>query len=206
MSRFIRRKAEVANPEATMVHDHGIAAPRKRFEPEESNVFLVGLRGSGKTTVGRLLAERLGVPFLDTDEAVFRLAGQDIAHIVARQGWDAFRAMESQVLRDVCGRKGQVVATGGGIVLDPANRELLLKSGVVFYLLVDVQTLARRLAESPMAAQRPPLSGLAPEQEIGRCMEERGPLYMSLADHVLLAQAEPGAMVADALEKLGFPG
>lgn len=202
MTRFIRKVVEVRNPGETMVHAQATSRQRAPFDPLGSNIFLVGLRGSGKTTLGKLLADRLVVEFVDTDEAIIRQAGQDIAGIVADKGWDAFRTLETQALRDICAQKGQVVATGGGIVLDPGNQELLQKSGVVFYLIVKIPTLVQRLGKNPLTGQRPPLSSLSLPQELGQCLLERGSLYMRIADHVLLAETEPAALVEDVLEKL----
>lgn len=204
MSRFIRNKVEVRNPDATMVLSHGVPRTQARFDAREANIFLVGLRGSGKTTLGRMLAERLEVAFVDTDDMVVQRAGTSIADIVADQGWGRFREMEAGVLRDVCAGKGQIVATGGGIVLDPQNRDLLGQSGVVIYLMADIATLAARLAGNPLADQRPPLlSGVAPPQELAQCLRERGPLYMCLANHVLRTEKAPAVLVEEVLEKLG---
>jgi len=207
MSRLIRNKVEVRNPDATMVLSHGAPRKQARFDPREANIFLVGLRGSGKTTLGRLLAERLlaerlEVAFVDTDDMIVQRAGTSIAEIVADQGWDAFRSMEKEALRDVCSRRGQVVATGGGMVIDPDNRALLGISGVVFYLMADITTLAQRLARNPMADQRPALSDLAPTQELAQCLRQRGPLYICVANHVLRAEKAPAILVEEAIEKL----
>lgn len=202
MNRFIRHKVEIRNPDATMVCEHHTGHVRPSFDPAVNNVFLVGLRGSGKTTLGRMLAKRLGAAFVDTDQVVVRKAGISIAEIVATRGWAAFRSMESEALRDVSAQHGQVVATGGGIVLDPANRDLLEKSGVVIYLMADITTLAVRLAENPLAQQRPALSGLKLHQELSRCLLERGPLYMCLADHVLRVENEPEMLVRKLMEKI----
>jgi shikimate kinase len=174
-----------------------------QFDPQEANIFLVGLRGSGKTTLGRLVAERLALLFVDTDDVIVQQAGESIAKIVSKQGWDVFRSMEKEVLRDVCSRRGQVVATGGGVVLDSGNRELLETSGVVFYLMADIATLTQRLAQDPKTDQRPALSGLAMAQELVQCLFEREPLYMRIANHVLRAEKAPAFLVEEVLEKLG---
>lgn len=206
MSMFVQRRVEVAHPEATMVHVHGASKQSQRFDAGEANIFLVGLRGSGKTTLGRVLAARLGMPFVDTDEEIVRRAGKDISNIVADSGWEAFRSMEANVLQEVCTGAGQVVATGGGIVLDPQNRLLLDRSGVVFYLMADLSVLMQRLAKDPLAGQRPALTSLSPDRELVRCLQERGPLYMTVANHVLFAERTPGELVEAVLEKLGLAG
>ncbi|HDQ41355.1 MAG TPA: shikimate kinase AroL [Desulfonatronum sp.] len=203
MSKFIRNKVKIANPDARMVRAHGVPRDGARFDPRKANIFLVGLRGSGKTTLGRLLAERLDVMFVDTDEMVVRQAGKDIASIVASQGWAGFRSSEKDTLREICTRKGQVVATGGGIVLEPSNRALL-ESGLVFYLMAEIPTLEERLAKNPLPAQRPALSEASLVQELRHCLYERGPLYMCTANHVLHAEKKPAVLVEEILEKLGW--
>jgi shikimate kinase len=204
MSRFIRNKVIVANPDASMVRAQAGAVKRDRFNPREANIFLVGLRGSGKTSLGRLLAERTGAVFVDTDEMVAGLAGQDIAGIVADRGWEAFRALETEVLRDVCSRKGQVIATGGGIVLDPLNRSLMEHSGTVIFLMAELSTLGQRLAGNPQDPQRPPLSALPLAEELLRCKRERDPIYMCLADHILRVERDLAVLVEEVLEKVGY--
>lgn len=202
MTRFIRSKTMVRNPDATMVHEHVATPARIPFDPAASNIFLVGLRGSGKTTLGRMLAERLGAVFTDTDALVAGRAGKSIAAIVADRGWEAFRILEKEVLREACSRRGQVVATGGGIVLDPANRDLLEQSGMVIYLMADIATLAFRLAENPLAEQRPALSHRDAKVELAQSMQERAPLYMCLADHVLRVDNDPESLVRELLQKI----
>lgn len=202
MSRFIQNTVQVGNPDARIAH-----APetRKRdvFNPQATNIFLVGLRAGGKSTLGKLLAERLAMRFVDTDALVVDKAGQSIADIVAADGWDAFRGLESEVLREVCARQGQVVATGGGIILATENQELIRQSGTTFFLMAEISTLLQRLKAVPDLDNRPPLSGLTPEQELVQSNIQRGPIYMTLADHILRAEDSLDAVLQDALEKLG---
>lgn len=202
MNRFIQNTVQVGDPDARMVH-----APetRKRdvFDPQATNLFLVGLRASGKSTLGKLLAERLEMRFMDTDALVVDKAGRNIADIVAADGWDAFRSLESEILREVCARRGQVVATGGGIVLAPENQELIQRSGTTFFLMAETSTLLGRLNAAPGTEQRPPLSGLAPEQELIQSNIQRGPIYMNLADHILRTEDSLENTLRDALDKLG---
>lgn len=203
MNRFIQNTVSVANPDTTMVHQRSTPDKAKAFDPLQMNIFLVGLRASGKTTLGRRLAKRLGMRFVDTDEQVASQAGRDIAGIVATDGWEAFRRLESEILKRVCAERGQVVATGGGIVLAPENQRLIRESGTTFYLMAEIATLLRRLNADPATAQRPPLSGLPLDQELIQTNMQRGPLYMSLADHILRTEDTLKNIGRDALDKLG---
>ena len=200
MSRFIQNTVLVGDPGARMVHAPGT---RNVFDAQSTNIFLVGLRASGKSTLGKLLAERLEMPFMDTDALVVDKAGRSIADIVAADGWDAFRGLESEVLREVCAGRGQVVATGGGIVLAPENQKLIQQSGTTFFLMAEISTLLGRLNKAPNRTHRPPLSDLTPEQELIQSNIQRGPIYMNLADHILRSEDSLENTLQDALDKLG---
>lgn len=204
MTRFIQKKIQVADAGATMVHHHEAPSRPDVFNPATENIFLVGLRGSGKTTLGKLLAQRLDLPFVDTDETVVQAAGRSIARIVDDLGWDGFRNLETQALQKVCAEKGQVVATGGGIVLAPENQQLLRQSGTTLYLMAEIPTLLRRLATSPEPEQRPALSDLPLEREIAQSSARRGPLYLCVASHILHTEAPLEKLLEEALDKLGL--
>ncbi len=111
-------------------------------------IFLVGPRACGKTTIGRLLAQRLALPFIDTDHYLLEQAGRTVAEIVEAEGWPGFRKRESDALRAVTAihPQGAVIATGGGMVLDEQNRIFMREQGHVFYLSVPVEALAARLS------------------------------------------------------------
>jgi len=159
-----------------------------------SPLFLIGPRGSGKTTVGRRLAKRLHVDFLDTDARIVETAGVDVASIVAAKGWEGFRDLESVALDEACllalEANGLVIATGGGMVLREANRERMRDAGLVIYLKGDVATLAGRLRRSPLSGQRPALTDKSLEDEIAQVLAEREPLYQACAHAVLDAALE----------------
>jgi shikimate kinase len=148
------------------------------------NVFLIGPRACGKTSVGRALADRLGREFVDTDHALVEALGIEIADYVARNGWDAFRDREAEILKQVAGRNGLVVGCGGGIVLRPENCEIL-KTGVTLYLQVGVDTLAARLARDPNEAQRPSLTGQSVTDEVLAILKARASLYEGCADAIV---------------------
>ena len=121
-------------------------------------VFLVGMMGSGKTTVGKALAKRLGLDFADADEQVVSRSGVPIPTIFEIEGEAGFRRREHLVLQDLARRERTVVATGGGAVLDPDNRQLMHNAGTVVYLHVGVEHLHRRTARDtsrPLLANAP---------------------------------------------------
>ncbi len=172
-----------------------------------AHVFLVGLRASGKSSLGEALARRLGRPFVDTDRLVAEGAGKSIEAIVAEGGWEAFRRLETEALREVCARDGaQVVATGGGIVLAGENRALLRGGGPVFYLQATTLLLVDRLTRDMDPASRPPLTELPLTEEMSALREERDPLYMEVANFILHAERPLAELVAEAADKLALVG
>lgn len=146
------------------------------------HLILIGYRGTGKTTVGRLLAERLGVPFVDADAYLEAKYGQSIKEIFETEQEAGFRDKESIVLRELSERPASVIATGGGVILRDDNRQLLKESGFVVWLRADVPTVAERIQADPTTAARRPnltVGGLA---EIEQLLRVREPLYRGCAD------------------------
>ena len=138
------------------------------------HVILVGLPGSGKTTVGRLVAAALGAEFVDLDEAIERRTGKSVPRIFAEDGETAFRALEADVGSAVLRARPAVVAPGGGFAASERTRELARSSGLVVYLETDPQEAVRRLGG---AAGRPLLEGGDPERRMASLLAERGALY-----------------------------
>ncbi|MBI3844107.1 MAG: AAA family ATPase [Planctomycetes bacterium] len=152
------------------------------------NVVLVGLRGSGKSTVGRIVAESRGVAFVDLDDEIANDAGMTIAQIFAREGEPAFRDREYHALERVLAHDGQVIAAGGGVVLDERNRRLLVDRATCVYLEAAADVLHRRLAPTfESDPQRPSLTGLPLQGEIEKLERDRGGLYRSVAQFVVTA-------------------
>jgi shikimate kinase len=143
------------------------------------NVYLIGPMGSGKTAVGRRLATLLGRPFIDSDAEIERRTGVDIRFIFEKEGEARFRLRERDVIGDLTALDGVVVATGGGVVLDPANRERLTETGVVVYLETTLDTLVRR---TNATRTRPLLLNEDPRTVLERLMVVRRPLYEEAAD------------------------
>lgn len=171
---------------------------------EMCRVFLIGGRASGKSTVGRALAARLGWDFTDTDAMVTLRAECDIATLVAERGWDAFRDMESEALRDAASQVHVVVATGGGMVLRTENRALLREAGVTVLLSLPVEVVVSRLAHNPEHGQRPSLTGKSVADEVAEVMRERAPLYAEAAHHVVQGDAPVQCIVDDIAALLAF--
>lgn len=147
-----------------------------------NNVFLVGPMGAGKSTIGRLLAAELKVPFYDSDRAIEERTGADIPWIFDVEGEAGFRDRESAVLAELAEEPGAVIATGGGIVLRPANGEVMKQAGRVCYLTAAVEHLVERTAKDK---KRPLLQVDNPRQKIVDLLNERDPLYRELADWVV---------------------
>lgn len=162
-------------------------------------IFLVGPRACGKTTVGRALARRLGLPFADTDHYLHSKTGSTVAQIVAAEGWPGFRRRESEALRQLAQQHqsaGAVIATGGGMVLDAQNRAFMREQGRVLYLSASAEALVARLTGNPLASQRPSLTGTSIADEVAQVLQERLPLYEQTAHHSLDAALAPGRICA----------
>ncbi len=142
------------------------------------NIVLIGYRATGKTSVGQLLARKLGSSFVDSDQAVEKKAGQSIATMVAAKGWDFFRAQEKEMLLELTRQPGQVIACGGGAILHQDIWPLVKKAAFVVWLKADIETICRRLAgDEATTSQRPSLSGQDIYAEVGGILHERTPLY-----------------------------
>ncbi|MFH0810636.1 MAG: shikimate kinase [Pseudomonadota bacterium] len=175
-------------------------------EPAERSrqVVLIGYRCSGKTSVGRILAARLGWSFADTDAEVEREAGRGIAQIVAGEGWPGFRERERRAVASLAGRGEIVIAAGGGAALDAQNRREWSQSGaIVVYLVLDAETAAARLAADPQSALlRPSLSGCNAACEVQQVLAEREPVYHDAASWRIEVKGRGVAEIAAELGRL----
>lgn len=146
------------------------------------NIILIGFSYTGKSIIGKELAQRLDWEFVETDDEVVRLAGKSIPEIFAEDGEPRFRTLERQVLKEACQKKGVVIASGGGAILDADNRELMAKSGAVVCLEAKPQTIHQRLlADAKMAGNsvvRPLLSGPDSQRRIELLKKARQPYYV----------------------------
>lgn len=147
--------------------------------PYELPVFLVGMMGAGKTTIGRHLARALGREFLDLDHELEARCGVRVALIFDIEGEEGFRKRESAALNECSQRRNIVLATGGGAVLADENRRMLAERGVVIYLKAGADELYRRVARD---RNRPLLQTADPQERIRNLLTQRAPLYESIAD------------------------
>lgn len=146
------------------------------------NVFLVGLMGAGKSTIGRQLARRLGKQFHDSDHEIERRTGASIPWIFEIEGEAGFRAREKTVIDELTRRSGVVLATGGGAILDPENRRRLHERGLVIYLRAPLDMLVERTRRD---RHRPLLQGVDHRQRLESLLGERDPLYREAA-HLII--------------------
>ena len=145
------------------------------------NIVLMGYRGTGKSTVGRLLAARLGRELVSTDAEIVKRAQRTIPEIVAQEGWEYFRDLESDICRELASRDQLVIDTGGGAILRAQNVEALKKNSTVFWLTASVETIVKRIGGDN---QRPSLTGTKSfVDEIQDVLRERTPKYQAVADH-----------------------
>jgi shikimate kinase len=163
-------------------------------------IYLVGMPGSGKTVVGRELAGRLGVPFVDLDEEIEREAGRSVSEIFLQQGEPAFRAMEAAALTKAATQDPAVVACGGGVVLEPANRVTLRATGTAVFLDTPLEVLHERVQP---AAERPLIHQAG---DLERLLAEREPLYREFAARVVDASGKPDEVAQAIEEELRWSG
>jgi shikimate kinase/3-dehydroquinate synthase len=169
-------------------------------ETKNNNIFLVGLMGSGKTTIGRQLAKRLGKRFVDSDHEIEARTGASIPLIFDIEGEASFRRREADVIRDLSSQRGIVLATGGGAVLDAGTRARLAERGTVIYLRAHVNSILQRVAHDK---NRPLLRTADPRRTLELLTAQREPLYREVA-HLVIDTGRPNvqSMVQTILEQL----
>jgi shikimate kinase len=146
----------------------------------DMNIYLIGYRCTGKTTLGKVLARRLGWPFVDMDDALVAEIGMTIAEMVQYHGWPYFREKEKALVQRLCRQSRHVVGTGGGVVLDAANVAAMRRSGKVIWLRSRPETIGRYLTADPRSMDlRPALTDKSLQAEIRETLAQRVPLYHS---------------------------
>jgi len=147
---------------------------------KSTNVILIGYRGTGKSTIGKILAAKTGRTYVSTDQRIVEKAGMSIPQIVEKQGWTHFRDVESEVAAEVCGLSNHVIDTGGGIILREENVQRLKECGRLILLTASLETIVSRIQADP---NRPPLKeGMTFLEEQKKVLEERNPIYRSIAE------------------------
>jgi shikimate kinase len=149
----------------------------------DAKIILIGYRCTGKTTVGKGLAARLGIPFIDTDTLVEKAAGKTIREMTEESGWPFFRAKEREAIKSLISLGKSVVAPGGGAVMDEENAALLKKEGIMIWLMASEKTILQRMtSDAATFSQRPRFSNQELQEEIRETLSVRTPIYSSLAD------------------------
>jgi shikimate kinase len=151
------------------------------------NIFLIGFRGTGKTSAGRQVAQELGWEFIDADDYLERKAGKTIKQIFQEGGEGLFRDLEGEVIQELSRGENKVVATGGGAVLREKNVRRMKENGLVILLEADARTIHERLQKDPRSqTQRPNLTSLNSYEEIVHLLEYRRPYYEKATDHRII--------------------
>jgi len=159
------------------------------------NLILIGYRGTGKSTVARLVASRLGWNTLSTDALIVERAQLPIPEIVSQFGWEHFRDLETTICQELRGKDHLVIDTGGGVVLRESNVKALKPTGMVCWLTASVQTISRRIAGD---SQRPSLTtGRTFIEEIEEVLQERTPKYRAASDIMVETDSVPADQIAE---------
>jgi shikimate kinase len=171
------------------------------------NLVLIGYRATGKTTLARLLAERLQWSWIDADVEIERRAGKSIARMFAEDGESAFRDLEAQVIADLCAQEQLVLAAGGGAPLRPESRQAMRGGGTVIWLQARPETILRRMsADATTLARRPSLTDKNPLDEILHLLQRREPIYRESAHLAIDTEGKtPVQIVGEILGQLPLP-
>jgi len=171
-----------------------------KFQKEK--IILTGYRATGKSSIGKILADLLGFGFIDTDQAIEKRQGETIAEMVGRGGWDLFRRKEEDMLLELAPSKNKVIATGGGSVMHEKAWAKLRKNALAVCLVADVKTICQRLdADSDTEDQRPALTEMGTMNEIAMVLSERQPLYEKSSDLIINTEGKTPEEVAEFIAK-----
>ena len=169
--------------------------------PQRRKIILTGYRATGKSVVGRSLAERLEVSFIDMDEVLVARHGE-ISEMVKERGWDYFRTREKELLSELAVAREVVISAGGGAVMHRQEWQALKDTGLVVWLTADLETICRRLGADPLSgSQRPSLTGEDIRTEAARVLAEREPLYRQ-GSHLEIDSIRPVPEVVAEIEKV----
>ena len=163
------------------------------------NLILIGYRGTGKSAVGKILAERLQMPLVNLDDRIIAKAGMRIPEIVEKFGWDRFRDLESQVVVAVAKEDNHVLDCGGGVILREKNTALLKQAGPVFWLTASIPAIVSRIQTD---TERPSLTGKSFTEEVADVLREREPKYRAAADHRVDTEGKSVEQVAEEIIRL----
>jgi shikimate kinase len=167
------------------------------------NIILIGYRCTGKTSVGKQVAEELKLPFYDTDQMITHRIGKTIKQWVEEKGWASFRQEEKAIIKEIASREPGVISLGGGAVMDLENRELLRSMGLIVWLTADADTILARMKSDPLNEDnRPPLSEKDWENETREILSLRSPIYRQTSDFPLDTEGKTVETIAEELVAL----
>lgn len=164
------------------------------------NITLIGYRGTGKSVAGRIVADRLGRQYVGMDAAIAEKAGMSIPEIVEKDGWTAFRDMESEIARELAGRDGILIDTGGGVIERPENIEALKASSRIFWLKASTAAIVSRIQGG---TERPSLTGEKSfTEEVEEVLTRRTPIYAAAAQYEIDTETLTPQQVADQIVEI----
>ncbi|MEC4681541.1 MAG: shikimate kinase [Nitrospirota bacterium] len=164
------------------------------------NIVLIGYRGTGKSTIAKILGQRLRRKVISTDAEIVKESGQSIPQIVEQFGWDHFRELETQMCRKLQEQTNLVIDTGGGLILKEENVKILKANGTFFWLTAEVPTIVNRISGD---TQRPSLSGTKTfVEEIEDILKDRTPKYQAAADHTIPTDQTSSSQITDSILSL----
>lgn len=161
-----------------------------------SNIYFIGMRGVGKSSVGSLLAKRMKREFFDTDEWIKEKEDMAIADLVQKKGWEYFRKSERKAVEVMSKKENAVVSTGGGILMHFDNASKLKKTGKLIHLMASIKTLKKRLAKQ---TKRPSITGADPVDELESLWQTRKPIYDAYADITIDTEGKTAEAIVDEL-------
>ena len=164
---------------------------------DSKNIFIVGAMGSGKSSVGRLFAQRCQKQFLDTDHEIENDSKLDIATIFEKYGEEEFRKKETKLLEDLSGVENHIVATGGGIILKQENIDIMKKIGLIVFLDIDLKTQIQRVK---YRKHRPLLKNTDLEKRLKILKSERDPIYNTISDYIIDVSAKDKKTVVEEIK------
>jgi shikimate kinase len=168
-----------------------------------NHIILIGYRCTGKTSVGRKVAEKLELPFYDTDKIITDHIGKTIKAWVEEKGWESFRQEEKAVIKRIISLEPAVISLGGGAVMDLENRKILKSRGLIIWLTADVGTILTRMKSDPNNIDnRPPLSEKDWENETQEILAQRSPVYRKLSDFSLDTEGKTVKAISEELAAL----
>ena len=168
------------------------------------NIVLIGYRGTGKTVVGEIVAKRLGMKCVNTDATIVEKAGMSIPEMVEKNGWPAFRDLESEVARELAMADNVVIDAGGGIIERPENIQALRPNALIFWLKASVEVIVSRIQGG---SERPSLTGAKTfTEEVAEVLERRAPRYQSAAQHQIDTDHLTAEQVADRIIEMWREG